>query len=135
QGGHDNMGTYPDGVKYRGINRSGAEDPVEWSGWKSGRQTSDWYEVPAGLRLTQELNYYASKGFNAIRFPISWERVQHTVQGPLDDTPRPDGTPGYAQQVTTYVTQATAAGFLVIVDLHNYNRYAADAFDAAGNPT
>jgi endoglucanase len=128
------MGTYPSGVKYRGINRSGAENPAEWDGWKS-KQTVDWFEVPEGARLTQELTYYASKGFNAIRFPIAWERVQHTLQGELDDTAKPDGTPGYAQQVTTYVTQATAAGFLVIVDLHNYNRYAVDAFDAAGNPT
>src|SRR4051794_24745727 len=109
------MGTYPSGVIYRGINRSGAESPVAWDGWKT-TQTIDWYEVPEGARLTQELTYYASKGFNAIRFPIAWERVQHTLQGPLDDTPKPDGTLGYAQQVTTYVTAATAAGFLVIVD-------------------
>ncbi len=60
--------------------------------------------------------------------------MQHTLLGPLDDTPV-DGIPGYAEQVTTYVTQATAAGFLVIVDLHNYNRYAINAFDAAGHPT
>jgi endoglucanase len=44
--------------------------------------------------------------------------------GPLD--------PAYTGQVVGFIDQATAAGWLVIVDLHNYNRYATGAFDAAG---
>ncbi|WP_448639340.1 hypothetical protein [Geodermatophilus sp. URMC 63] len=43
-------------MRYRGINRTGAENPAAWDGWKS-RQTIDWYEVPEGPRLTQELSH------------------------------------------------------------------------------
>lgn len=120
------MSTYPAGVPYRGINRSGAENPNEWDGWKS-KTDSNWYDIPDKGRRTQELGFYASRGFNALRFPVSWERWQHTLNGPLD--------PGYTKQVTDFITQATAAGWLVILDLHNYNRYATDAFDATGAPT
>lgn len=117
------MGTYPIGVAYRGINRPGGEYLDEWDGWTG----QIWYDIPDAARLTSELTYYATKGFNAIRFPISWERLQHTLQQPFD--------PGYTQQVTDFVRQATAGGWLVIVDLHNYNRYATDAFDATGKQT
>ena len=124
------MGTYPTGVAYRGINRSGGEWLDEWDGW----HMQEFYEIPDETRLSAELGLFKSAGFNAIRFPISWERLQHTLQGPLDPSTTAGGT-GYTDQVTGFVQQATAAGWLVIVDLHNYNRYATDAFDAAGHLT
>lgn len=117
------MGIYPDGVPYRGINRIGGEYMDDWDGWQGPWQ----YFIPDKTQLAAELTYYAEKGFNAIRFPISWERLQHTLRGSLDAS--------YKKQVIDFVTQATVAGWLVIIDLHNYNRYAIDAFDAAGNET
>jgi endoglucanase len=114
------MNTYPNGVRFRGINRPGGEYAEEWDGW-TGQL---YYETPDAAHLDSELAFYTSRGFNTIRFPIAWERLQHELGGPLD--------PGYTSQVTGFVTQATAAGFLVIVDLHNYNRYATGAFDASG---
>lgn len=117
------MAKYPSGVSYRGINRIGGEFLDEWDGWKDQL----YYDIPDTARLTGELNYFADIGFNTIRFPISWERLQHTLQQPLDAP--------YTKQVTAFVEQATATGWLVTVDLHNYNRYATGAFDSTGKMT
>jgi endoglucanase len=115
------MGTsYPTGVQYRGLNRSWAEWGDEWDGW-SGETV---YGFPTPADLAAELTFYASKGFNILRLPISWERVQHDLKGDLDAD--------YAGQVTSFVSQANAGGWVVIIDLHNYNRYATGAFDTAG---
>jgi endoglucanase len=114
------MSSYPTGVKYRGLNRAGAEFGDEWEGWNG--QT--FYTFPTMAELDSELAFYGSQGFNAIRLPISWERLQHDLLGPLD--------PGYTNQVVAFTNQAGLAGWLVIIDLHNYNRYATGAFDPAG---
>jgi endoglucanase len=114
------MGAYPNGVSYRGINRAGAEYGDDWDGWTG--QT--FYTIPTKAELDSELAFYGDKGFNAIRLPISWERLQHSLSGPLET--------GYMNQVFAFANQAPAAGWLTIIDLHNYNRYATGAFDAAG---
>lgn len=111
---------YPIGVKYRGINRAGGEYGEDWGGWTG--QT--FYTIPTGSALSAELAFYRSKGFNTLRFPISWERLQHELYGDLD--------PSYTEQVTSFVNEADLSGFSVIVDLHNYNRYATGAFDEKG---
>ena len=48
------------------------------------------------------------------------ERLQHTLLGALNSS--------YRASVSAFVAQATAAGFAVVIDLHNYNRYAKDTF-------
>lgn len=115
--------TYPTGVAYRGINRAGMEYGNDWDGWTG--QT--YYEMPSSTQITAELAYYKRKGFNLIRLPISWERIQHTLNGPLDTA--------YANGMMNYINLATAQGFTLVLDLHNYNRYATGAFDGAGNQT
>jgi endoglucanase len=114
------MVAYPTGVRFRGLNRAGAEYGDDWDGWTD--QT--FYTFPTATELDSELAFYDGRGFNALRFPISWERLQHDLNGPLD--------PVYINQVLAFVNQANAAGWLIIIDLHNYNRYAAGAFNAAG---
>jgi len=114
------MVAYPTGVRFRGLNRAGAEYGDDWDGWTG--QT--FYTFPTATELDSELAFYDDRGFNALRFPISWERLQHELNGPLD--------PVYINQVLAFVNQANAAGWLIIIDLHNYNRYAAGAFNAAG---
>lgn len=114
------MGAYPTGVPYRGINRAGGEYLDEWDGW-TGQL---YYDIPDQARLSAELAFLAGRGFNTIRLPISWERLQHDLGGPLD--------PAYTAQVTGFIDQATAGGWLVVVDLHTYNRYATGAFDPTG---
>jgi endoglucanase len=114
------MGGYPTGVRYRGLNRAGAEYGDDWDGW-TGQKV---YTFPTKVELDSELAFYGSRGFNAIRLPISWERIQHRLNGPLDTD--------YRDRVLSFANQANAAGWLVIIDLHNYNRYATGAFNAAG---
>lgn len=115
------MAAYATGVRYRGLNRAGAEYGDDWDGWTG--QT--FYDVPTAETWGSELAYYDSRGFNVLRLPISWERLQHSLNGPLDDA--------YVNALTASVNAATAAGWLIIIDLHSYNRYAEAAFDADGN--
>jgi endoglucanase len=104
----------------RGVNRAGAEYGDEWNGWNG--QT--YYEWPSAAIRTNELNHFASKGMNVVRLPISWERLQHTLNGPLN--------PAYQANLVGYVEAATSSGLAVIIDLHNYGRYATGTHDATG---
>lgn len=108
------------GPQLRGINRAGAEYGVTWDGW-NGQTYLDW---PSAAIRINELNQFASKGMNVVRLPIAWERLQHTLNGPLE--------PDYRCDLENYVAAATAAGFSVVIDLHNYGRYATGAHDADG---
>ena len=65
-----------------------------------------------------EFAYYASKGLKTIRLPLIWERLQPTLDGPLDAD--------YLGLVQTALTEAGAAGLSVILDCHNYCRYLID---------
>jgi endoglucanase len=111
------LGTrYATGVPYRGINRAGMEYGDDWDGWTG----QSYYDMPTPAQTSSELAYFKAKGMNVIRLPISWERVQHALGGPLD--------PAYVSGMMAYITSATAQGFVVILDLHSYNRYAENAF-------
>jgi endoglucanase len=61
------MVAYPTGVGFRGLNRAAAEYGDDWDGWTG--QT--FYTFPTAT----ELAFYDDRGFNALRFPISWERL------------------------------------------------------------
>src|SRR6185437_10140262 len=75
---------------------------------------------------TGDLDTLASEGVTLIRLPISWERMQPTLNGPLDQT--------YLAGLETVLNEAAAVGIKVIVDLHNYGRYDVDyAAQAAAN--
>ncbi|MEI8255658.1 MAG: cellulase family glycosylhydrolase, partial [Deltaproteobacteria bacterium] len=113
-------GTYPTGVSLRGINRAGMEYGDDWDGWTG--QT--YYEIPSVTQTSNELAYYRARGFNVLRLPISWERLQHTLNGPLD--------PAYSAGMMAYINTATGQGFRIVLDLHNYNRYAVGAHNASG---
>ena len=64
---------------------------------------------------TSTLDYFKSKGRTLIRLPFKWERVQHTLNGPLaaDELAR----------LKTFLRQAHERKMDVILDLHNYGRY------------
>jgi hypothetical protein len=114
-------GTYPTGVALRGVNRAGMEYGDDWDGWTG--QT--YFEMPPASQTASELAYFKSKGMNVIRLPISWERVQHTLNGSL--------TSSYVSGMMDYIDAATAQGFHVVLDLHNYNRYAENTHNASGD--
>jgi endoglucanase len=116
------------GPQLRGVNRAGAEYGDYWCGW-SGPNDFEWArddlprDRPVAIR-TNELDYFASKGMNVVRLPISWERLQHTLYGPIDPT--------YQADLVAYVDAATSKGLSVVIDLHNYGRYATGAHDSSG---
>lgn len=97
----------PNGMIYQGVNISGAE----WAKKKiPGR--FDWdYIFP----MPTEIDYFANKGMNIIRFPFQWERLQPIANGPFDAT--------YLARYDAVVTKATSRNLAVIVDPHNFGKY------------
>ena len=75
---------------------------------------------------TSDLDYLKSKGVHLIRLNIAWERMQPTLNGPLDNT--------YLQGLKTVLSEAASRDMQVLVDLHNYGRYNLNwAKEAAAN--
>ena len=92
------------GVLYRGANLAGAEFGQYWS--------------PGNVPYPAEFNYYIGKGMNTVRLPIRWAYLQ--PQGP-------DVGPieaNYATFIKNVLENLTQAGVTVILDLHDYQRYA-----------
>ena len=64
-----------------------------------------------------EIDYYADRGFNALRIPFRWERVQKKPYGDLDVVG--DGS-GDFEHVRDVVGWTTARGMIAILDVHDY---------------
>lgn len=90
---------------FRGINISGAE-----FGALGGKADTD-YTWPS----ISTLDYFAGKGFNAIRLPFLWERLQPALMGPLDEAE--------LSRLMETVELIRARGMKTILDPHNYARY------------
>ena len=71
-------------------------------------------------------NYYAGKQLNLIRIPFSWERIQPTLNGPLNAT--------VLAKLDNIVNAAGSRGMSVILDLHNYTKYNGVLISATGTP-
>jgi uncharacterized protein YfcZ (UPF0381/DUF406 family) len=99
-----------------GVNLSG----LEW-GSAGGGTAGSQYFIPTN----DELDYYNAKGLKLIRLPFQWERVQPTLNGPLNTTYL-----GYIDQV---VAGARARNMSVILDVHNYCRYFGSVIGASGS--
>lgn len=69
------------------------------------------YTYPSNAELT----YIASQGANIIRLPFRWERLQQTLNGPLDAAE--------LGRIRSTVNNASAQGLCVLLDLHNYAKY------------
>lgn len=98
--------TYAEEPLYRrGVNIAGAE----------------FGEVPGKIHQNYTYNneetfkYFGEKGFNVLRVPISWERFQPVLSGPLDAA--------NLEALKKNVAWAKAHGSTVIIDVHNYCRY------------
>ncbi len=77
--------------------------------------------------VRSDLVYFKSTGMNLIRLPFRWERVQHSLKGPLDvlEVARIARVLGWARELD----------LCVLLDLHNYGTYqsqriGSDAVDA-----
>jgi endoglucanase len=90
----------------KGINLAGPE-----FGRKiPGRMHFD-YTFPSQKHLI----YYKNIGFDYVRLPIKWERIQPSLFSALD--------PGYLKAIKTFLTQAKEQEMAVLLDLHNYGKY------------
>ena len=96
-------------LKYTGVNISGGEFGSRKPGTAARFGVDYTYPSPA------ELNYFASKGANIIRFPFRWEDLQPSLYQPLE--------PAALDRISTVVAEATKRGILVVLDPHNYARY------------
>lgn len=92
---------------YRGVNLSAGE--FSWIGWP-GTFGKD-YSYPTAA----EFNYFKSRGLNLLRVPFRWERLQPTLNGPLDagELARLDAVVGYG----------SSRGMYIIIEPHNFARY------------
>ncbi len=95
-----------DAACFRGINLSGAE-----FGEAQGAPDKD-YTHPSD----RTIGYFAKKGFNTVRLPFLWERLQPRLMQDLDR----DET----RRLADAVSRLKQAGLKVILDPHNYGRYA-----------
>lgn len=91
----------------RGVNLAGAEFAPERI---PGVANTD-YIFPTGAKI----QYYKQAGFNAVRLPFTWERLQPVLLKPLD--------PAYLTQIIKFLNEASLQNQRVVLDLHNYGRY------------
>jgi endoglucanase len=59
--------------------------------------------------------YFAARNLNLVRFPLTWERLQPQLQGPLD--------PQNLSLLKSAVAWAAAEGNLLVPEIHNFGRY------------
>lgn len=90
---------------FRGINLSGAE-----FGKVGGKVNTD-YTYPGD----QTIRYFAEKGFNSVRLPFKWERLQPRARGALSTDE--------LKLIDYAVARIKAAGMTVVLDPHNYAEY------------
>lgn len=95
-----------------GVNLAGAEffhhkmDGV-------GKINKDYY-----YPTSKELDYWHSQGMDLIRLPFKWERLQKTLNGPLDREEM--------DTIKSILNQAQVRGMQVLIDMHNYGRRSVD---------
>lgn len=87
----------------------------------SGSEYS-WETYP----VSSHLDYLKNEGIVLIRLPIAWEKLQSTLNGPLNQTE--------IGKLKSFLDSAAARNMQVIVDIHNYGRYNPNwAANAAAN--
>lgn len=94
----------------RGINLSGAQlNPVRIPGV---------YGTDFIYPSSSELDYYSSKGFELVRLPFRWERLQPELFGKLDEAE--------LGRIESFIAAAHARNMQVILSPHNFGRYFVD---------
>lgn len=68
-----------------------------------------------GYPSREDLEYFKKKGFNLIRFPFRWERIQPVLKGELNQTE--------LTKMKKVVQTANELGVQVLLDMHNFGRY------------
>ena len=99
-----------------GVNLAGAEFGSVGQAYGTG------YTYPTHA----EIDYEAASGMNVVRLPFLWERLQPTLNGPLDSAE--------LARIDDVVNYATAKGLKVDLDLHDYGSYNGQQVGSAAVP-
>jgi hypothetical protein len=99
----------------RGINDSGGEFGTG-SGFSNANPGSYNFQYHYDSQGT--FTYLAGRGIKLVRIPFRWERLQPTLNAPLNAAE--------LQRLKDVVTRARTAGLEVVLDMHNYARYVLD---------
>lgn len=91
----------------RGINLAGLEFAKKEV---PGLYDKDYFSISDDI-----FAYYAGVGFNSVRIPFLWERLQPNLFGPLSSD--------YLGYLEDILLRAQKYGMYVVLDLHNYGRY------------
>ena len=92
------------GLAFAGVNLAGAE-----FGKVPGTYATDYtYPAPASI------DYFSQLGFNLIRVPFRWERLQPTLGSPFAATD--------LALLSSVVDCAASKGLRIVLDTHNYAR-------------
>ena len=97
--------TTPTGL-YRGVNLSGLENGETVF---PGTINVDFTQNSASY-----YQYIKRKGFNLVRLPFLWERIQPDLNGDLDTT--------YKGYIDNNISWAADEGLAILLDVHNYGR-------------
>lgn len=91
--------------RMNGVNMAGLEFGIDNNGGQSGSYVSP---------PVDQIPHFITGKVNALRFPIGWQYIQPTINGPLNET--------YLALLDKYVTATTDLRGFAIIDLHNYGR-------------
>lgn len=104
------------GACLRGVNLAGAEFGEENGVYGTA------YIYPSD----ETIAYFAAKGFNSVRLPFSWSRLQTSLNAPFD--------PAEFERLKDAVQRLRAAGLTVVLDPHNYARYRGELIGSPAVP-
>lgn len=101
-----------------GVNLSGAE----FNGNKLPGVHGKDYTYPH----ENDLQYFRSLGFDAVRLPVRWERLQPELSAPLSNSE--------LALIDKITAKAAQLDLCVILDIHNYGNYRGKAIGSEGVP-
>ena len=101
-----------------GINLAGPEFSSEKLPGKIDRDY--WFPT------THQLMYYKKHGFNSIRLPVKWPRLQRSLFADLNNA--------YLNEIKAFLSNAEYIGLNVVLDLHDYARYRGDIIGSKDVP-
>jgi hypothetical protein len=101
--------TFNGGLYQRGLNMSGGEFAHD-ADHLPGTYGTD-YAYDSATSLTN----VAARGHKIMRLPIRWERLQPTRGAAFNSAE--------VSRITQVIADASAAGMLVLIDVHNYGEY------------
>jgi endoglucanase len=129
-------------LPYRGLSLSGAEWSTDTSGaFASNNANAGYGAVPGDYFYPEDwpdlthypggygkvaFPYYRSKGMNTFRLAFRWERLQRTLNSAFNAVELAD--------LEKNVTDMEAVGAFVLLDPHNYARYASASEIMAASP-